>query len=1444
MSKAKTVLLIVLAALLVAYFVVLRLFMPGFLQRMIPLVETTAAEYVNGEINIGALHISDSLQLAADDITVFDKQGKLVAAAPSIKISFNFWQGLMQGDPIKAVNTINVNQPIFHLRMDEKENWNIKDVIKQREPEKSRFTGNVKINDGRSEVITPYGSWTFGINGTIDAAANPDYNLDLTITYANESWKISGLVNTQAQGHLFLKTEHFALDSFSSLAKRYLGIEELKGSIQALNLRWSGDGKDIDLEGAGLLKDVAAVAPYQEEKLPIVLNGKVSFHQKVVEAVNLDFKVNGEKGRLNGKLNLDNVDEPAAEDLAVELFAFDLKNVLKSSPADGKISGTLILNGTRADFNAHGVFNSEELDFNGQTFTHVSLPLSAQNSKIIIPGAKAEYGGGSIFLFGEYEVNAGDLSAALQFDNADIAGLAGLSGEQAVLSGDIALSGKFKDGQGILNAVGKMASLNWRNNVFRDFRLDVDYNKGNIIINNLSGYSNDDGSLVAQGSIIDGNIAGEARIANFPLQPLLMLTGQEGDGRITGSFVVSGTKASPQVSGTARLTDAEIMKQKITDAHGSFLWQNRRLQIDDLVIKVPAGQHIVNGWVDLGSEEPVIDLKISTKGIRVEPLVAAIAPDVAFTGNLDNEVTVKGPISNPEITGRLNFYEGSLNKYLLDDAAGEYSYTDGSLYLKNFVIHALQTEIHLDGTVDKAKNLDFVMNASKIDLRRLAIPDKVKVSGLVDLNGKLQGTLAAPLFTGELNSQSVVINGQEFTDINGSLESSAGKINKLKGSARQGGGYFAIDMLIDFTDALLQGNVEVKGGNMKSLLSLAGQDYDIAGDLDGSIIVNKAGKGSGISVGGQIRNCSIRGISYPSAVFDVFIHKDVLNILKVRIDEEKGGFLAAQGTIDFRNRNLALDAFCSEADASVLNAFIKAPVDFGGKMSFAAQVSGTIENPAANASLSISQGQIADTSFDNLYGMFTLRDDLYNIEQLYIQKDVYKVSAYGVLPQDLFRAKNDRRNPDAQMSIKVKLDNANLAILPMLNKNVESGSGETSGGLVLSGTLEEPFVDGSFIINNGTIKLKQMSTLIENLKMAVKFEGRRLRLEEMSAKIGPNGKLNASGTYALLDGETAPYQLDVKADNVEIVSPLFSGIINGKASVTQKRNRPHIAGEIRLDKVLINMPTIPELQPGTSNIGLDIKIDLGPEIHLYNKYLYDLWLAGGLHIMGSTRYTNVDGSIMATKGTVSYLRTPFKIRRATAGFPTPGSVLPTISLDSYTKFGRYNVNMQINGPLDQMELHLSSDPPLSQQELFRMLTLKSYSNGSSGTDSNGLETQDLQALLDVGIEMTFLRDVETLFKEELNLDQFRVYNGNTATGIGFEINSKDANEFTKEEKEQYNVLVSKYVTDNVLVGYATSLDGQYHDAFTQYELNKNITVNFSIDENQKKWYGLEYHISF
>ena len=49
---------------------------------------------------------------------------------------------------------------------------------------------------------------------------------------------------------------------------------------------------------------------------------------------------------------------------------------------------------------------------------------------------------------------------------------------------------------------------------------------------------------------------------------------------------------------------------------------------------------------------------------------------------------------------------------------------------------------------------------------------------------------------------------------------------------------------------------------------------------------------------------------------------------------------------------------------------------------------------------------------------------------------------------------------------------------------------------------------------------------------------------------------------------------------------------------------------------------------------------------MYNSYLYDIWLKGGIDIKGSTRFPMIDGTIKADKGTVKYLRTDFKLNQA------------------------------------------------------------------------------------------------------------------------------------------------------------------------------------------------------
>ena len=118
----------------------------------------------------------------------------------------------------------------------------------------------------------------------------------------------------------------------------------------------------------------------------------------------------------------------------------------------------------------------------------------------------------------------------------------------------------------------------------------------------------------------------------------------------------------------------------------------------------------------------------------------------------------------------------------------------------------------------------------------------------------------------------------------------------------------------------------------------------------------------------------------------------------------------------------------------------------------------------------------------------------------------------------------------------------------------------------------------------------------------------------------------------------------------------------------------------------------------------------------------------------------------------------------------------------------------------------------------------------------------------VGLQMTVLGDVEMFVKQTLGLDQFRIYTGKTRSGIGFESAYDRNKELTADEKNQYNVLVSKYLNDNFMLGYTTSFDAVDRSIFGQYDISKHMNITYSrsydMSKDPKDWYGLEYKISF
>ena len=126
-------------------------------------------------------------------------------------------------------------------------------------------------------------------------------------------------------------------------------------------------------------------------------------HEMAITAEKLSVTVKGEKAEINGNIDFTNRENPAAEDLAIQLEKFDVSKIIPASPVAGAVSGNLVLNGTKDKILVKGNIFAPDLVIAGENLTNVSVPLSMQDDKIIISDATAQYSGGKLSIAATYD---------------------------------------------------------------------------------------------------------------------------------------------------------------------------------------------------------------------------------------------------------------------------------------------------------------------------------------------------------------------------------------------------------------------------------------------------------------------------------------------------------------------------------------------------------------------------------------------------------------------------------------------------------------------------------------------------------------------------------------------------------------------------------------------------------------------------------------------------------------------------------------------------------------------------------------------------------------------------------------------------------------------------------------------------------------------------------
>ncbi len=1406
---------------------------PDYIQKLLPTAEGIAQEYINGTVKLGGMTWNGGLTAYVHDVEVYDLRQEKIVTLPQVEVQLRPWLALI--DPVKVVSRITLEHPQVNLVMTEDKGWNFSQLLKPSDSTETPFYGLLDVHQGQLLVQMPGGSHSFTVDALVNGGANPDFAVDATVHAGQDVLQLQGVLTTDGVGNLTLKTDKLDLVPYAGVLKHFENVHVTKGSIQKFNLKWENDGKRILLSGEGDLQQVASKIYFQEGWHQLELDGFLRIADNVLSLKGFKAGLDKQQVELDGEINLAQLDGLAS--------------------VEGK-----------------GVVRAQELSWKNWHVKQVEIPFTADGDNITLEDAHLTYGGGLVEVTGNYNIKEQVLLATVQ-----AAGLThplgSFSANPLTLNGKAVVCLQQQDDGGMaVQLATEACDLGWCNLQIKKLALDGSWSDNQLELKHFSAMTQGDGNLVAKGNVtFTGDMTLEGRMSDFPIGPFMNLGGQQGEGICSTGFKLTGNVQAPEFAGTIQLNKVKAFNQNIKEAHGWIGLAGNSLKIKQFKAQMEQGSHTLNGVVDWNGPKTTVDLSLMTEQVRVEPLAALAGVQTKLTGNLDNYVTMKGPLDNLDVVGNVRIQDGSAAGYLVDRLQGHYTYHDGQLTLTDGSLDALSAQVNFNGTMDKQQNLDFDMQATGINLQRLPIVDEdYLVRGYVDFNGKLLGTLSNPFFKGDIASEAINFNGELLTDVAGEVLSNTKETNKLDIKFKQpyfddSGDYglFTADININLVEKYFHGKVNTLWGKLGGILAMARQDYAIDGIAQGELRINPKGKDSGAEIDFTVDKVKIHDIPYHRMVCKGFMNHGVLKFDDVKLQEQPDvddkGIIVVGGKVDFKEQNLDVAITSVQADPAIFTVVMENPPKITGEMDGQIYVNGGLANPSGKAEISINNGSISGVALDNVTASLSMADDNVRLNDLIISKDVYSLQAKGDLPLDLLRAPENRRKKDAQMNVKINIDEARLGMLPVFTDQVEEAQGDVKGSINVAGTLEEPLIYGQAKIENGSIKLKQLDTVIDKINTDVDFKGNEIVWNNFSTQLG-KGTFTANGTYAMRAKAEDSYRLYLQAKDAELESEIFTGRINGDIEIVPqeyvdynqhqvdgafpKAFRPVVRGNVQLDDVMINMPTIPEFGEGNSNIGLDLRVNLGKKVHLYNKYLYDIWLKGHMDMQGSTLYPIIDGRIGAEKGSITYLRTPFKLKEAEVSWVVPGSFLPNVNINGQARFSRYDVALRVTGPLEEMDLQLTSNPPLSRNTLVRMLTLQRDTEGSGDVTSD-----DIQNLMTAGLQMTILGDVEMLVKQTLGLDQFRIYMGEVRSGIGFSKTGKnDAQELTEEEKNQYNLLVSKYLGDKFMVGYTTSFDGVDRSVFGQYDINKRMNITYSrsydISDDADNWCGLEYKVTF
>ena len=343
-------------------------------------------------------------------------------------------------------------------------------------------------------------------------------------------------------------------------------------------------------------------------------------------------------------------------------------------------------------------------------------------------------------------------------------------------------------------------------------------------------------------------------------------------------------------------------------------------------------------------------------------------------------------------------------------------------------------------------------------------------------------------------------------------------------------------------------------------------------------------------------------------------------------------------------------------------------------------------------------------------------------------------------------------------------------------------SGPAAIGADLSGTLEDPVINGSVRTAGARLESAVTGMVIENLQSSGRFGGSRLEIGQFRGTTPGGGTVAGTGALDFAAARGVGMRFDVRADNAQLLDrDDIAAAVTGDLAIRSDGQGGSIAGAVRMNQgrfrlgsataaaqvARLNVREVnrvdADLPPAVRRVDpwrLALEVSAPERLMVTGLGMNSEWSAD-LRVAGTVTEPRITGEAELLRGTYDFAGRRFDLVRGNIRFQGEAPVNPQLDIAAEARVRGLNAQIRVSGRSQRPEIAFTSTPALPQDELLSRILF-----GTSITNLSAPEAVQLAAAVASLNDPGGGLDPINALRRSVGLDRLRILPADVTQGIG------------------------------------------------------------------------------